>query len=421
MIPCQHASAIVFLQDPTVETSQLNPWPALRLVNFTAPRSLTFWLTVHCLDVSLLHPPPSDLLSSSESCRNHNFKVMFLEIPAISKAVCFFFFSQIIPNLFIQKVPPFAPLVGPGRCSANRAPNALRRIAWSKTPPRAPEPIICPPPWMARALFWRSRNGGTLASHWWTWGFTWIHWFVGSWNWLNSTCHLDFFRSAQFPRSSDNSSSKPFPRSESAEEEKLESNLSPLSPPFTRTPTPARGRDEKENRVPLSARCGSPRTWATPATQPTPKKAATPGPGWTPGPASVATGCEDRRQRDLRLASKLDMVRAGLSGESCYSYSCRCFFYGLVCGKKVMEREDSKLQLEDSIYWLSELCHLSQFEVMNWGKSPRKPKSRELGPLWCYEEALQYILQSSSWDGQRVYLRFVDQKSTRLQGYSGFR
>ena len=97
MIPCQHASAIVFLQDPTAtgqcsdfETSQLNPWPALRLVNFTAPRSLTFWLTVHCLNVSLLHPPPSDLLSSSESCRHHNFKVMFLEIPAISKAVCFF-------------------------------------------------------------------------------------------------------------------------------------------------------------------------------------------------------------------------------------------------------------------------------------------------------------------------------------------
>jgi hypothetical protein len=43
------------------------------------------------------------------------------------------------------------------------------------------------------------------------------------------------------------------------------------------------------------------------------------------------------------------MVRAGLSGESCYSYSC-CCFYGLVRGKKVMEREDSKLQLEDSIY-----------------------------------------------------------------------
>lgn len=104
--------------------------------------------------------------------------------------------------------------------------------------------------------------------------------------------------------------------SESAEEEKLESNLSPLSPPFTRTPTPARGRDEKENRVPLSARCGSPRTWSTPATQPTPKKAATPGPGWTPGPASVAPGCEDRRQRDLRLASKLDMVRDELRQKS---------------------------------------------------------------------------------------------------------
>lgn len=102
--------------------------------------------------------------------------------------------------------------------------------------------------------------------------------------------------------------------SESAEEEKLESNLSPLSPPFTRTPTPARGRDEKENRVPLSARCGSPRTWSTPATQPTPKKAATPG-GWTPGPA-VAPGCEDRRQRDLRLASKLDMVRDELRQKS---------------------------------------------------------------------------------------------------------
>lgn len=102
--------------------------------------------------------------------------------------------------------------------------------------------------------------------------------------------------------------------SESAEEEKLESNLSPLSPPFTRTPTPARGRDEKENRVPLSARCGSPRTWSTPATQPAPKKAATPG-GWTPGPA-VAPGCEDRRQRDLRLASKLDMVRDELRQKS---------------------------------------------------------------------------------------------------------
>eukprot|EP00435_Cladocopium_sp_Y103_P068458 s147_g31.t1 len=107
--------------------------------------------------------------------------------------------------------------------------------------------------------------------------------------------------------------------SEGTEEEKLESNLSPLSPPFTRTPTPARGRDEKENRVPLSARCGSPRTWATPATQPTPKKAATPGPGSTPGmlgPASVALGCEDRRQRDLRLASKLDMVRDELRQKS---------------------------------------------------------------------------------------------------------
>lgn len=105
--------------------------------------------------------------------------------------------------------------------------------------------------------------------------------------------------------------------SESAEEEKLESNLSPLSPPFTRTPTPVRGRDEKENRVPLSARCGSPRAWTmqpTQPTQPTPKKAATPGPGWTPQPSTA--GGEDRRQRDLRLASKLDMVRDELRQKS---------------------------------------------------------------------------------------------------------
>jgi len=47
------------------------------------------------------------------------------------------------------------------------------------------------------------------------------------------------------------------------------------------------------------------------------------------------------------------MVRAGLSGESAIATvvgASSCFFYGLVCGKKVMEREDSKLQLEDSIY-----------------------------------------------------------------------
>eukprot|EP00438_Fugacium_kawagutii_P011068 Skav217202 [mRNA] locus=scaffold3544:37234:41220:+ [translate_table: standard] len=77
--------------------------------------------------------------------------------------------------------------------------------------------------------------------------------------------------------------------------EKEPCHLSPLSPPC-RTPTPARAV-EKENRVPLSARAATPKK--TPA---------------TPAPAAPATCWEgdSRRQTDLRLASRLDMVRGEL-------------------------------------------------------------------------------------------------------------
>ena len=88
-------------------------------------------------------------------------------------------------------------------------------------------------------------------------------------------------------------------------------HFSPISPPC-RTPTPARGRPEKENRIPLSARtkgqrCASPPSWTT---APTPKKggAQVVNPG-APGPTPEFGDDGRQRQKDLRLASKLDMVR----------------------------------------------------------------------------------------------------------------
>ena len=346
------------LQDPTVtgqcsdfETSQLNPWPALRLVNFTAPRSLTFWLTVHCLNVSLLHPPPSDLLSSSESCQHHNFKVMFLEIPAISKAVCFFCPNH--PKSFHTKRPSL--------CAAGRA---WKNMFSKQSAERFEKDRLIEDPTPGPGAYHLPSavdgKGAILeVSERWYLGVALVDMGIhmdslirGQLKLVELNLSLGLFSQCPISKILKQQQLQAIPKVRKRGGGEVGEQPLPLSPPFTRTPTPARGRDEKENRVPLSARCGSPRTWSTPATQPTPKKAATPGPGWTPGPASVAPGCEDRRQRDLRLASKLDMVRAGLSGESCYSYSC-CCFYGLVCGKKVMEREDSKLQLEDSIYWLS--------------------------------------------------------------------
>jgi len=85
-------------------------------------------------------------------------------------------------------------------------------------------------------------------------------------------------------------------------------HFSPISPPC-RTPTPARGRPEKENRIPLSARtkgqrCASPPSWTT---APTPKKGGQVPSG--PGPTPEFGDDGRQRQKDLRLASKLDMVR----------------------------------------------------------------------------------------------------------------
>ena len=96
-------------------------------------------------------------------------------------------------------------------------------------------------------------------------------------------------------------------------------HCSPISPPC-RTPTPARGRPEKENRIPLSARtkgqrCASPPSWTT---APTPKKGGCPVP--VPGPTPEFGDDGRQRQKDLRLASKLDMVRqcSQRDGKTCW-------------------------------------------------------------------------------------------------------
>ena len=158
----QPAAAIGFPQDPTVTGCSAAARGFHGCQDDSQSRCIsaspTLWL------VNLWIVPKTDFQSDDSSKSSHFQVSSFLFFPNHPKSV--------------HTKRPSLCAAGLGRtCSANRALNALRRIAWSKTPLRGRSlPSALRGGWQRRysgglgtVVPWRSIGG--------------IHWFVGSWSW----------------------------------------------------------------------------------------------------------------------------------------------------------------------------------------------------------------------------------------------